>query len=93
MRNFLSNMISSSSPEKTKMVSEPVKREKMSEKVNTTVPDIFPRRAKSKLIKTKPALWEISKEETKNLKNTLLKEKSESPKPMTRRNKMMTSKK
>ena len=52
---------------------EKIKREKVSEKANTTAPDIFPRRAKSKLIKTKPALWEISKEETKNLKNTLLK--------------------
>ena len=67
---------SSSSPEKIKKASEPVKREKMPERVNTTVPDIFPRRAKSKLIKTKPALWEISKEETKNLKNTLLKKES-----------------
>ena len=78
MKIFLSNLINSnnSSPEKIKRVSEPVKREKMSEKVNTVVPDIFPRRAKSKLIKTKPALWEISKEETKNLKNTLLKKES-----------------
>ena len=78
MRIFLSNLINSnnSSPEKIKKVSEPVKKEKMSEKVNTAVPDIFPRRAKSKLIKTKPALWEISKEETKNLKNTLLKKES-----------------
>ena len=64
---------SNSSTEKMKRVSESEKREKGSEKVKTAVPDIFPRRAKSKLIKTKPALWEISKEETKNLKNTLLK--------------------
>ena len=78
MRIFFPILINSnnSSPEKIKKVSEPVKREKMSEKVNTVVPDIFPRRAKSKLIKTKPALWEISKEETKNLKNTLLKKES-----------------
>ena len=55
------------------------------------VTDIFPRRQKSKLIRPKPNLWEVTKEETKNLKNTLLKEKSEvteSPKPVTRRNKM-----
>ena len=52
------------------------------------VADIFPRRQKSKLIRPKPNLWEVTKEETKNLKNTLLKEKSESPKPVTRRNKM-----
>ena len=65
---------SNSSTEKMKTVSEPGKRERTkTEKANTAVPDIFPRRAKSKLIKTKPALWEISKEETKNLKNTLLK--------------------
>ena len=57
------------------------------------VADIFPRRQKSKLIRPKPNLWEVTKEETKNLKNTLLKEKSESPKPVTRRNKMMMSKK
>ena len=54
----------------------------------TYVADIFPRRQKSKLIRPKPNLWEVTKEETKNLKNTLLKEKSESPKPVTRRNKM-----
>ena len=56
------------------------------------VADIFPRRQKSKLIRPKPNLWEVTKEETKNLKNTLLKEKSESPKPVTRRNKMMSKK-
>ena len=50
--------------------------------------DLFPRRLKSKLVRPKPNLWETTKEETKNLKNTLLKEKSESPKPVTRRNKM-----
>merc|ERR1711874_503703 len=65
-QSSLTENLSSSSTEK-------IKREKVSEKANTTAPDIFPRRAKSKLIKTKPALWEISKEETKNLKNTLLK--------------------
>ena len=36
-------------------------------------PDLFPRKLKTKLIRPKPALWETSKEETKNLKNTLLK--------------------
>ena len=41
------------------------------------VADIFPRRQKSKLIRPKPNLWEVTKEETKNLKNTLLKEKSD----------------
>ena len=56
------------------------------------VTDIFPRRQKSKLIRPKPNLWEVTKEETKNLKNTLLKEKSESPKPATRRNKMLNKK-
>ena len=67
--------VSNPSTEKMKRLSEPGKREKVSEKASTgtAAPDIFPRRAKSKLIKTKPALWEISKEETKNLKNTLLK--------------------
>ena len=57
-------------------------------KPTTSVADIFPRRQKSKLIRPKPNLWEVTKEETKNLKNTLLKEKNESPKPVTRRNKM-----
>ena len=36
-------------------------------------PDLFPRKLKTKLIRPKPALWETSKVETKNLKNTLLK--------------------
>merc|ERR1712130_480074 len=43
------------------------------------VPDLFPRRVKSKLIRPKPALWETTKEETKNLKNTLLKKELEAP--------------
>merc|ERR1712038_323834 len=36
-------------------------------------PDLFPRKLKTKLIRPKPALWETSNVETKNLKNTLLK--------------------
>ena len=43
------------------------------------VPDLFPRRLKSKLNRPKPALWETSKEETKNLKNTLLKKELDPP--------------
>jgi len=42
-----------------------------------TPPDLFPRRIKSKLIRPKPNLWEKTQEETKNLKNTLLRKENE----------------
>ena len=58
--------------EKTERETEPQKMETPKVQRNPAVPDIFPRRPKSKLAWTKPALWEKSKEEKKNLKNTLL---------------------
>ena len=58
--------------EKTERESKPKTMETQKVQRNTILPDIFPRRSKSKLAWTKPALWEKSKEETKNLKNTLL---------------------
>merc|ERR1712243_62019 len=45
--------------------------------ISPTPPDLFPRRVKSKLIRPKPNLWEKTQEETKNLKNTLLRKEAE----------------
>ena len=69
---FIDSKFNDSQAEKREI--EPLKREMTKkEPRKTAVPDIFPRRSKSKLAWTKPALWEKSKEEKKNLKNTLLK--------------------